>query len=348
MEPLPVRPECLPVSVLWVYEDCKNDPSGEIIITEANKRRPKLSLAICHPDRQKISRQQYSNMRTSANIIMRRLINFANTDPCSASHTSARTKLFIKGLYPAEFRQAILDLEVEQMLLRLCSGHWKADLLLSQAFLQQGEAEGRAAVKTVRAAMLEHSNMMVKASQHLPPPRVQEVAPANTSKRSNFVGYMLRASADCTFAAILKSEFPSLIDAPGLLHSMNAQQTFKQGKPSDSVATLLERVQSVDPSSPDIDEDNVSQSWGHYQFMAGGLSPSSSLTSWQNIGNIATAFKLVAAAINVMTMTHLDTYFIFSLYSFLLTYSYSFHPLHCSLIQSSLCYDSLILTHTTI
>ncbi|KAF8262085.1 hypothetical protein EI94DRAFT_1744446 [Lactarius quietus] len=111
-------------------------------------------------------------------------------------------------------------------------------------------------------------------------------------------------SAD-SLVAILKSEFPSLIDTPGLLHSMNAQRTFKQGKPSDSVTTLLERVQSTDPSSPDIDEDNVSQSWGHYQFTAGGLSPLSSLTSWQNIGNVATAFKLVAAAIKTCQDAHL-------------------------------------------
>ena len=60
---------------------------------------------------------------------------------------------------------------------------------------------------------------------------------------------------------------------------------------------LLERLQSADPGSPDIDEDNTCQSWGHDQFTAGGISPSSSLTSWQDIGNVATAFKLVAAAL---------------------------------------------------
>ena len=78
---------------------------------------------------------------------------------------------------------------------------------------------------------------------------------------------------------------------------MNRQPAFKQGTPSEQVTTLLERIQFADLASPDIDEDNVGQSWGHYQFTAGGVSPSSSLTSWEVVGNVATAFKLVAAGL---------------------------------------------------
>lgn len=78
---------------------------------------------------------------------------------------------------------------------------------------------------------------------------------------------------------------------------MNAQSTFEQGKPSEKVATLLEHVQFADPGSPDIDEDNSCQSWGHDQFTASGISPSSLLTTWQDIGDVTTAFKLVAAAL---------------------------------------------------
>ena len=78
---------------------------------------------------------------------------------------------------------------------------------------------------------------------------------------------------------------------------MNTQPMFKQGMPSEQVTTLLERVQFADPTSPDIDEDNVGPSWGHYQFTAGGISPSCSLTSWDDVGNVATAFKLVAAGL---------------------------------------------------
>ena len=78
---------------------------------------------------------------------------------------------------------------------------------------------------------------------------------------------------------------------------MSTQPSFKQGETSADVLALLELVQLADPSSPDIDEDNLGQGWGHYQFTSGGLSPSSSLTSWQEIGSVAIAFKLVAAAL---------------------------------------------------
>jgi hypothetical protein len=78
---------------------------------------------------------------------------------------------------------------------------------------------------------------------------------------------------------------------------MNAEPLFKQGAPSDQVTTLLKNVEFADPGSPDISKDNTCQSWGHDQFMAGGISPMTSLTSWQDVGNIATAFMLVATAL---------------------------------------------------
>jgi hypothetical protein len=78
---------------------------------------------------------------------------------------------------------------------------------------------------------------------------------------------------------------------------MDVRWSFQQGETSEKVTTLLERVQSADPGLPDLDEDDVGQGWGHYQFTAGGLSPSSVLTSWQDVGSVDTAFKLVAAAI---------------------------------------------------
>ena len=78
---------------------------------------------------------------------------------------------------------------------------------------------------------------------------------------------------------------------------MDAQPSFKQGEPSEHVTALLECVECADPDSLDIDEDNKGQTWGHYQFTAGGISPSSSLTTWQDVGSVAVAFRLVAAAL---------------------------------------------------
>ena len=78
---------------------------------------------------------------------------------------------------------------------------------------------------------------------------------------------------------------------------MDMQPSFKQGEPSPNVTTLLENILTADPGSPDIDEDNRGVGWGYYQFTAGGISPSSVLITWQDIGSVATTFKLVAAAL---------------------------------------------------
>ena len=105
------------------------------------------------------------------------------------------------------------------------------------------------------------------------------------------------SSRNLFLLAILSLEFPSLTNTPALLHSMNKQTSFKQGQSSENVTSLLKRVQSADPGSPDIDKDEMGVSWGHELFTAGGISLSSSLTSWQDIGSVETAFMLVAAAI---------------------------------------------------
>jgi hypothetical protein len=96
---------------------------------------------------------------------------------------------------------------------------------------------------------------------------------------------------------MLTSEFPSLTNAPCLLHSMNALPSFKQSETSEKVTTLLEHVQFADLGSLEIDEDDKGLSWGHYQFTAGIITLSSSLITWQDVGSVATAFKLVAAAL---------------------------------------------------
>ncbi|KAI9428865.1 hypothetical protein H4582DRAFT_2090797 [Lactarius indigo] len=371
VEPSSLRPSFLPLSVLWYYDDCKKDTSAGIIITANNRRRPKMSLAIRRPNGTPIEHQEYANVRHSADIIVQNLVKFVDSDPrtdANGGNSKSRTKTFVKNLFSAEYRRAILELEAEQKLLRLCSFHWKADAMIGQAFLRRNEIESKAAMNRGQAPSSGLNPSDANGSQPdlsptAPIPQVLVPAPMNVAKHAlelspgpkspsvshaqkrskdnlypgqkttcpqvpsnsqkhpaarNIVPTFLQVSrteatsaelapmnlhpvnADTTadnLIAILKSEFPSLTNAPSLLNSMNAQLSFKQGETSESVTTLLERVQSADPGSPDIDEDNMGQSWGHYQFTAGGISPSSSLTSWEDVGSVAMAFKLIAAAI---------------------------------------------------
>ncbi|KAI9452381.1 hypothetical protein BJY52DRAFT_1190328 [Lactarius psammicola] len=130
-----------------------------------------------------------------------------------------------------------------------------------------------------------------------PSPAYIDPSGASTSYTGVLQPSDLRLNPVDNLIAILTKDFPFLTNAPSLLNSMNAQMSFKRGETSKNVSALLERIQFADPNSPDIDEDNLGQSWGHYQFTAGGLSLSSSLTTWEDVGSVTTAFKLVAAAL---------------------------------------------------
>ena len=61
---------------------------------------------------------------------------------------------------------------------------------------------------------------------------------------------------------------------------------------------FIDRIERADPSTED-NEDNMDLSWGHTvtQFTSGSLTCSSVLVSWPAVGNVATAFRLLAAAV---------------------------------------------------
>ncbi|KAF8268983.1 hypothetical protein EI94DRAFT_1476306, partial [Lactarius quietus] len=207
------------------------------------------------------------------------------------------TKSFVKSVFGAEYRQAILELEAEQKLLCLCTGHWKAEVMIGQAFLRRSDTEAKVATQRDRTTF-PTSNFLPDPKDFLfteplfaaPNQQVWEVPPMKPAKRTLETTPGPKSStASQVPKPILTSKFPDLTDAPNFLQSMNVQPSFKQGETSENVTALLERVQLADPASPDIDEDNMGQSWGHYQFTAGSISPSSSLTTWQDVGSIATA-----------------------------------------------------------
>ncbi|KAI9436340.1 hypothetical protein H4582DRAFT_2078957 [Lactarius indigo] len=356
------RPDFLPITVLWDFEDCQTDKTQGDIITKKNKCRPKMAIALRRLNGKVVSSLEYSNIRRSADIIVQKLISFVNSDPRSAACASGRIKTFIKKHFAAEYGRAVLDLEAEQKLLCLCSAHWKADAMITKVFVQRAKAKAEA--NSAPPTSQQFNQSLEPPTAFIP--QIQEVAPTKAAKRafelspgpkSPSASHAQKRSKDntvpvvsgqktanstvpsiqnhrptarkitptflsCTkvtcaepaatslrslhvdpsvnnLIAVLTSEFPSLTNAPPLLRSMNTQSLFKEGEPSKQVATLLERVQFADPCSPDIDKDNTCQSWGHYQFTAGGISPASSLTNWQEVGNVATAFKLVAAAIKM-------------------------------------------------
>ncbi|KAH9013043.1 hypothetical protein EDB84DRAFT_1568846 [Lactarius hengduanensis] len=190
-----LRPSFLPLSVLWKDKDCKMNASEEEILTEANPCRPKMALAIRCPDGSIASAQEFSNMRHSADIIVQSLVERVSSDSrttgCGGSSKSL-TKTFVKNSFGAEYRRAVLDLEAEQKLLRLCSGHWKADAMITKAFQRRNleESKRKAATNCKRAPSSESNPSDAKDSQLLGPspavplPQLWDTAPVNVANRA--------------------------------------------------------------------------------------------------------------------------------------------------------------------
>lgn len=85
-----------------------------------------------------------------------------------------------------------------------------------------------------------------------------------------------------------------LLDA---LEKISGSAALNNGTPSSTVIQFIERIESADPTAPDIDEDDTNIGWGHSQFTSGGLTCRSVLQTWSDIGNVQTAYHLLAASL---------------------------------------------------
>jgi hypothetical protein len=178
-----MRPRFLLVSVLWHYEDCENDSEG-VIITEHNKQRPRMTLALRRPDGTKLSHQELTNMRHSADIVVQKLVTTVKSSPLFDADTSKLTKLFIRTVFLTEYCQAILELEAEQKLLRLCSGHWKADTMIGQALSRRNDAQSKSQRERDRSSNPSNTNDSWPPEPSHSIPCVSDRAPANAAKRA--------------------------------------------------------------------------------------------------------------------------------------------------------------------
>jgi hypothetical protein len=182
------HPPYLPITVLWDYGDCEKDTSEGAIITKSNKSRPRMQLAICHPDGTKVSSNEYSNIRHTVDIIIQKLIKLIHSDPHSALYAGdsrLQTKSFIRKFFKVKYDQAKLSLEAEQPLLHLCLGHWKADNMIIQALSRRSDVER--ATNTVRATSVNSGPSNVQDSKPPEPSTalLKAVVPVNASKRAH-------------------------------------------------------------------------------------------------------------------------------------------------------------------
>ena len=109
--------------------------------------------------------------------------------------------------------------------------------------------------------------------------------------------FFLGCATNLYSTAMFSQDFPSIAHATDLLKSMQTNASFQRGAPSENVVTFLSRLENADPASPEISEDDNNAAWGHYQFTASSLTCTSVLTSWDAVGNVVVACRLIAAAI---------------------------------------------------
>src|SRR6202012_3399395 len=91
----------------------------------------------------------------------------------SAAHAGnhkTQRKTFFKSVFKAKYNQAILNLEAEAKLLCLCSGHWKADCMLGQAFSWRSDTEARAVPNRAGTTSSKHKPSNAMDLQLLEPP----------------------------------------------------------------------------------------------------------------------------------------------------------------------------------
>ena len=106
------------------------------------------------------------------------------------------------------------------------------------------------------------------------------------------------------YPAEFSEDFASVPHAADLLCAFSTQSDFGKGHPSEDVLAFISRIESADPNSEQFDEDNSNSSWGHYQFTAGGMTFTKILTRWDDVGNVDTACKLLAATIRTCKVAH--------------------------------------------
>lgn len=122
-----VRPEDLPESVLWTWEDCQNDPL--VGLTASNRSRPPVHKVIRHKTGTGVTPSQWKSIRASAlAVTSSTLAGLTTRDPRAAN--VPRGKRYFKTFFPKQWEAALLELEAAASILTLCAGNWKADLVL--------------------------------------------------------------------------------------------------------------------------------------------------------------------------------------------------------------------------
>lgn len=87
-----------------------------------------------------------------------------------------------------------------------------------------------------------------------------------------------------------------------LLRSLQASPHFTLAEPSTGLEEFIRRIEAADPNSKGIDEDDNNEGWGHSAFTRGGMTLSSAVSSFSDVGDALTAARLLAATLTTCSI----------------------------------------------
>lgn len=104
---------------------------------------------------------------------------------------------------------------------------------------------------------------------------------------------------ECVEILLTHPEYSTIEHVRPLLERLKSLESLDNSAvcASQGVLTFLLRLESADPNSVEISEDDHNAQWGHWQYGAAGITITSALVSWEAIGGVAVACRLLAAAI---------------------------------------------------
>jgi len=99
-----------------------------------------MEWAVRHLDGSLITSNEWTAIKASARLIKAQLLLLGPPrDQCTQSRR--KTKAYFRKYFPKEWEAALLKLEMQQPLLRLCGSYWKAEHVLGNTLVCQAKEE---------------------------------------------------------------------------------------------------------------------------------------------------------------------------------------------------------------
>jgi hypothetical protein len=98
---------------------------------------------------------------------------------------------------------------------------------------------------------------------------------------------------------IFSSEFPGIEFSNKLLTQLGLLSPLDSdiATPSSDALAFVTRIETADPNTPGLSEDNDNEQWGHHQFTGGEMSIDATLNHWGAVATTSFACRLLAASV---------------------------------------------------